>query len=172
MVRKSAKRYTPRLSPLSRFGWLMELYAENYTHFLQLFSQAPLTVGEYCLRGDDGLTLFVDVLACHSYTVELRMTYPLIDPLTGQLDPSAYVRVYHDARQVEATHCYIGRSWQDAIGLYPPPALLIHHRLRMNIFLGKWLDYLWERGYGRHCLQVRQQPLDVVVRAGLNTGHR
>ncbi len=28
------------------------------------------------------------------------------------------------------------------MGLYPPPAELISHRMRMNTFLGKWLEYL------------------------------
>jgi hypothetical protein len=32
--------------------------------------------------------------------------------------------------------------------MYPPPAEVIGHRLRMNTFLGKWLDYLAERGHG------------------------
>ncbi|NLB58733.1 MAG: DUF1249 domain-containing protein, partial [Gammaproteobacteria bacterium] len=69
-------------------------------------------------------------------------------PVTGQPDPSAYLRLYRDARQVEATHCYVGRRWQDAIGMYPPAKLLVGHRLRMNTFLGKWLHYLAERGHG------------------------
>ena len=70
------------------------------------------------------------------------------DPVTGEPDPSAHLRLYRDARQVEATHCYIGRRWQDVIGMYPPPEAVIGHRLRMNTFLGKWLHYLAERGHG------------------------
>jgi len=80
--------------------------------------------------------------------VELRLTYDLADPVTGEPDPSAYVRLYRDARQAETTHCYVGRRWQDTMGLYPPPAELISHRMRMNTFLGKWLEYLAERGHG------------------------
>ena len=34
------------------------------------------------------------------------------------------------------------------MGLYPPAAELVGHRLRMNTFLGKWLEYLTERGHG------------------------
>jgi len=34
------------------------------------------------------------------------------------------------------------------VGMYPPPAELISHRMRMNTFLGKWLEYLAERGHG------------------------
>ena len=50
------------------------------------------------------------------------------DPVTGEPDPSAYLRLYHDARQLEATHCYVGRRWQDVIGMYPPPAEVLGHR--------------------------------------------
>ena len=32
--------------------------------------------------------------------------------------------------------------------MYPPPAALINHRMRMNTFLGKWLQYLAESGHG------------------------
>jgi len=34
------------------------------------------------------------------------------------------------------------------VGMYPPQAELISHRMRMNTFLGKWLEYLAERGHG------------------------
>ncbi|MGQ3469203.1 DUF1249 domain-containing protein, partial [Xanthomonas campestris] len=90
----------------------------------------------------------------HRYTVELRLTYDLCDPVTGEPDPSAYVRLYRDARQAETTHCYVGRRWQDTMGMFPPPAELISHRMRMNTFLGKWLDYLAERGHGVATLRL------------------
>ena len=76
----------------------------------------------------------------------------LTDPVTGEPDPSAYLRMYRDARQVETTHCYVGRRWQDVVGMYPPPRELISHRMRMNTFLGKWLEYLADRGHGLHTL--------------------
>ncbi len=137
--------YIPRLS---RFGWLMGLYAENFTLLTRLFEPGDLAPGRYLSQIDDGLDLSVDVLGQHPYTTELRMTYAMADPLTGEPDPSAFLRLYSDARQVEATHCYVGRRWQDVIGMYPPPAAVLDHRMRMNTFLGKWLQYLAERGHG------------------------
>lgn len=137
-----------RLPGIGRFGWLMGLYAENHRKLTRLFAPADLAAGHYASRIGDGLDLCLDVIACHRYTVELRMTYALRDPVTGEPDPSAFLRLYRDARQVEATHCYVGRRWQDVIGMYPPPAEVIGHRLRMNTFLGKWLDYLAESGHG------------------------
>lgn len=133
---------------LSRFGWLMGLYAENFTRLTRLFEPADLAAGTYVSRIGDGLDVHMRVIEQHAYTTELRLTYALRDPLTGEPDPSAFLRLYRDARQVEATHCYVGRRWQDVIGMYPPPAAVLDHRMRMNTFLGKWLQYLAERGHG------------------------
>lgn len=137
-----------RIPRISRFAWLMGLYAENHERLVRLFEPADLAPGVYTSTIGDGLDLRLDVIEQHRYTTELRLTYVLRDPVTGEPDPSAFLRVYHDARQVEATHCYVGRRWQDVLGLFPPPAALLDHRLRMNTFLGKWLQYLAERGHG------------------------
>jgi uncharacterized protein len=136
------------LPKLSRFSWLMGLYAENHARLQRLFEPADLACGAYLSSIGDGLDLRIEVLERHTYTVELRMTYGLVDPQTGLHDPSANLRLYNDARQVEATHCYAGRRWQDVIGMFPPPEQILDHRLRMNTFLGKWLQYLAEQGHG------------------------
>ncbi len=136
------------LPRISRFGWLMALYAENHARLQRLFEPAGLACGEYVSSIGDGLDLRLQVLERHAYTMELRLTYGLVDPQTGLADPSAHLRLYSDARQVEATHCYAGRRWQDVIGMHPPPERLLDHRLRMNTFLGKWLQYLAEQGHG------------------------
>jgi uncharacterized protein len=147
MTQSLATRHA-RIPRLSRFGWLMGLYAENFALLQRLFAAAELQAGRHVSCVGDGMDLHLDVLERHAYTLELRLSYELRDPLTGQPDPSAYLRLYRDARQVEATHCYVGRRWQDAIGLYPPPSEVMDHRMRMNTFLGKWLRYLGERGHG------------------------
>ena len=144
----SLAAHAARIPKLSRFSWLMGLYAENHARLTRLFEPADLAPGCYLSCIGDGLDLQLDVIEQHRYTTELRLTYVLRDPLTGEPDPSAYLRLYNDARQLEATHCYVGRRWQDVIGMYPPPAEVIGHRMRMNTFLGKWLEYLAERGHG------------------------
>lgn len=159
----NAQGQSRRIPQLSRFGWLMGLYAENYLHLQRLFAPDDLNEGAYLSVVGDGLDLRLDVIERHRYTLELRLTYNFCDPLTGEPDPSAFVRFYRDARQAETTHCYVGRRWQDVMGLYPPPRELIHHRLRMNTFLGKWLEYLADRGHG----QARLQPLSLVDQARL-----
>lgn len=152
-----------RIPSLSRFGWLMELYAENHALLTRLFAPGDLARGSHVSSIGDGLDLHLEVLARHAYTVELRLSYALRDPVTGEPDPSAHLRLYSDARQVEATHCYAGRRWQDVIGLYPPPATVLGHRMRMNTFLGKWLHYLGERGHGVATLRpAAASPADVA----------
>lgn len=151
-----------RIPRLSRFGWLMGLYAENFCRLTRLFHPDNLAPGVYVSSIGDGLDLQIDVMRQHPYTTELRMTYAMQDPRTGEPDPSAFLRLYRDAQQVEATHCYVGRRWQDVIGMYPPPAQLIDHRMRMNTFLGKWLLYLGEGGHGVATLAPAQDIVESI----------
>jgi uncharacterized protein YqiB (DUF1249 family) len=166
----SRHAHVPRLS---RFSWLMGLYAENFQRMTRLFEPGDLAAGSYLSVIDDGLDVRVDIIAQHAYTTELRLTYAMTDPLTGQPDPSAYLRLYRDACQLEATHCYVGRRWQDVIGMFPPPAAVLDHRMRMNTFLGKWLQYLAERGHGVATLrpaELEELP-PVIEDAPLPHGH-
>ena len=156
------------LPQLSRFGWLMGLYAENHRKLDRLFAPGRLRPGLYVSSAATGLPLRLEVVEQHKFTTELRLTYDVRDPVTGEPDPSAHVRLYRDARQAEATHCYVGRRWQDAIGMYPPPAELIGHRLRMNTFLGKWLDYLAGQGHGVATLRPQAPAADGVVSPGID----
>ena len=144
------KRVVPRLG---RFAWLMALYAENHGRLARLFDIRQLAEGRWISDIGDGVALRVDVIGQHPYTTEIRLSYAMTDPVTGESDPSAYVRLYHDARQAEATHCYVGRRWQDVIGVNPTPERLLGHRMRMNTFLGKWLQYLGERGHSTGTLR-------------------
>ena len=151
---------------LGRFGWLMGLYAENFLRLTRLFEPSDLAVGRYVSTAGTGPDLQLDVLEQHAYTTELRLTYTVRDPVTGEPDPSAFLRLYRDARQAEATHCYVGRRWQDVIGMCPPPAQVLDHRMRMNTFLGKWLQYLAESGHGVATLR----PVATLVDTGVPGG--
>ncbi len=157
-----------RLPQLSRFGWLMGLYAENHRKLDRLFAPGRLQAGLYVSSAAIGLPLWLEVVEQHKFTTELRLTYDVRDPVTGEPDPSAHVRLYRDARQAEATHCYVGRRWQDAIGMYPPPAELVGHRLRMNTFLGKWLDYLAGQGHGVATLRAHPPAARRVLPQGID----
>ena len=163
MVNVQTRR--PRLPALGRFGWLMALYAENHVSLTRLFRPGDLAPGIYVSEVEGALPVRLDILAQHRYTTELRLSYTMLDPATGEPDPSAYLRVYRDARQVEATHCYVGRRWQDVIGMFPPPSEVVDHRMRMNTFLGKWLQYLVEQGHGVATLRAVEDDADLQPEA-------
>lgn len=142
------------LPSFSRLGWLMGLYADNHQRIARMLDLGRFDQpGIWISSCGDGLDVVIEVLEVHAYTLELRISYQLCDPVTGQPDPSAYVRIYRDARQAEVTHCYIGRHWQDVLGLHPSPKVMFGHRLRMNSFLNKWLEYLLGQGHGPATLQ-------------------
>ena len=145
---------TPRIYRPNRFGYLMGLYAENYVRLTRMFRPEHLVGRSFRSSIGDGLDVRLDLIERHPYTLELRLTYDLADPVTGQPDPSAYVRVYRDARQAEVTHCYVGRQWQDVLGWHPEPKVLFGHRLRMNSFLNKWLEYLAGQGHAPQTLSL------------------
>lgn len=137
-----------RMPRMSRFAWLMALYAENHQRLQRIVAPDALALGRHVSRGCDGLDLRIDVVERHPYTTELRLFYPsLSDGPDAVPDPSAWVRHYGDARQAEVTHCHLGRRWQDVLGLNPPLATRIDHRMRMNVFFNKWLEYLGEQGH-------------------------
>ncbi|MBD8525312.1 DUF1249 domain-containing protein [Pseudomarimonas arenosa] len=132
---------------LSRFGFLMGLYAENFLKLQRVFALSSALPNSMRSSVDDGLDLCVDILERHPYTLEIRLTYDMLDDETGARDPSAYLRYYMDARMAEVTHCYIGRNWHDVLGLDATARTVVGHRLKMNVFLSKWLDYLADLGH-------------------------
>lgn len=134
---------------LNRFTWLMDLYTDNFLRLRELTVFERLEPGVFLSEGQDGLLLRLEVLARHQYTLELKLSYTLRDDHTGALDPSAMVRIYLDSAQAEVSHCYIGRRWQDVLGIHPTPAQMVSHRLRMNGFLNKWLLYLKQQNHGK-----------------------
>jgi len=140
----------------SRFSYLMGLYGTNYWQLTRLFGPRALAVGSYRSRGNHGLPVRIDVLERHPFTTELRISYEMLDELTGQPDPSAHLRLYSDARLAEVTACYFGSRLEDVLGRSAPASTVFRHRLHMNAFLAKWLEYLEQSGHSRFGLE----PID------------
>ena len=153
-----APRITGLYDRFNRFTCLMDLYADNDRRLRELADFDVLAPGVFYSEGQDGLLLRLEVLARHSYTLELKLSYTLRDDRTGALDPSAMIRIYLDSAQAEVSHCYIGRRWQDVLGIHPTPAQMVSHRLRMNGFLNKWLLYLKQQKHGRASWQAEPVP--------------
>ena len=140
---------------IGRFAWLMGLYTENFERIGRIIDLRHATPGHYVSSVGDGLDVHVELLARHAHTVELRLSYAIVDPVTGAPDPSAVLRAYTDSKQAEATNCYVGRHWQDVLGLRPSPKAMMGHRLRMNSFLSKWSGYLESLGHSQATLRPR-----------------
>lgn len=145
-----------------RFGFLMGLYAENHQRLARLFAPELLATGSYTSSVSDGLDLHLQVQERHPYTLELELTYGFVDAHTGVRAPSAQLRVYTDARLAEALHCHPGRHLWQVLGPFPPARSVLQHRLRMNSFLSRWLEYLREQGHGISSLST-DQPLPLRV---------
>ncbi|WP_266156731.1 DUF1249 domain-containing protein [Dyella silvatica] len=142
----------------SRFGFLMGLYAENYHRLAKLFAPQTLSPGCYRSVVDDGLNVRLQVQERHPYTLELELTYDFVDAQTGQPSPSAQLRMYTDAHVAEALHCHPGRHLWQVLGPFPPAHTVFQHRLRMNGFLSRWLEYLAEQGHSIGTLEREQDP--------------
>lgn len=132
-----------------RFAWLMNLYDDNYWRLSRVFGAEALAVGSYRSCVHDGLDIDLTVLERAPYTAEIKLSYAFVDPLTGQPEPSAHIRVYADARAAEVTACYFGSRLEHVLGGQPSIAAIVDHRLRMNAFLNKWLEYLESLGHDR-----------------------
>ena len=146
-----------------RFGFLMGLYAENYHRLAHLFAPHELAPGFYVSSVDDGLDVRLQVQERHPYTLELELTYDFVDANTGHPSPSAQLRMYTDAHVAEALHCHPGRHLWQVLGPFPPAHTVLQHRLRMNGFLSRWLEYLAEQGHSRGTLEPMEQhrPVDL-----------
>lgn len=132
---------------LNRFTWLMDIYTDNFQRLIEMVDIQHIKPGIYFSEGLDGLLLRLEVLERHNYTIEMKLSYTLRDESTGALDPSAMLRLYLDSKQCEASHCYVGKRWQDVLGVRPNLAQMLSHRLRMNGFLNKWLLYLKQQNH-------------------------
>lgn len=138
-----------------RFAYLMGLYAENYHRLVRLFAPHKLVVGNYVSSVDDGIDLHLEIVERHPYTVELHMTYAIGDRETGELAPSAWIRMYRDAHVAEATHCHPGKHLWRVLGPFPPAKSVFQHRMRMATFFNRWLEYLAEQGHSQGTLVPR-----------------
>ena len=145
----------PRKLLPGRFEFLMGLYAENYHRLTRLFAPQQLAPGQYVSRAGDGLDVHLHVQECHPSTLELELTYDFVDAHTGQRAPSAQLRMYTDAHVAEAMHCHPGRHLWQVLGPFPPAHTVFQHRLRMNGFLTRWLEYLAEQGHAVETLRLQ-----------------
>lgn len=135
-------------------GALMALYEGN---FIKLIALAPgitcTAVSEPGLsRSPHDLDLHLSIDAVTRYTVDLRLTYLFEEFAGGGLrglsaDPDLHLRVYLDARMVEVISWSISHRHEVLRQLAAVTFRELDRRWSRNIMLGKWLDYLDDRGH-------------------------
>ncbi len=98
--------------------------------------------------GDLDLHLCVDAVT--RYTIDLRLTYLFDDAAGPAADPDLALRLYLDARMVEVISWSASHRHEVLRQLAASSSRELDRRWSRNVMLGKWLDYLGDRG---HCLR-------------------
>ena len=137
------------------FVALMSLYESNYLRLASLAGDLRQLADQRLSRAPDDCDLRLSVTERSPYTTSLELTYLFadVDGLTSY--PDMRLRVYHDARLVEAQEWAPG-SIQQANNPREPEVLRrlrsaaereLDQRWGRNTMLNKWLEYCIDRGH-------------------------
>jgi uncharacterized protein YqiB (DUF1249 family) len=132
------------------FTGLMTLYESNFIKLQHLVADTRAVRGCVLSQTPRDCDLYLESLRQEPYTSVLRLTYRFPDA-NGALiaDPDIVLRVYHDAKLVEAAtgcerHCHYKLRELAA----RTHSIELDRRWRNNILLNKWLDYVLDMGHG------------------------
>jgi uncharacterized protein YqiB (DUF1249 family) len=129
------------------FVALMGLYESNYIRLGWLAANIATLRGRHRSSVAQDCDLVLNVTERCPYTTTVSLTYLLSHPSEPLEYPDMRIRIYHDARLVEA------RSWA---ATHPHPLLKalrsraereLDQRWARNLMLNKWLEYCVERGH-------------------------
>ncbi len=143
----------PRATRPGSFTALMTLYESNFVRLGALLD-GPLAEGDRYVSapvGDHPLHLTVEEVC--RYTTTLHMTYYFDAPAGPVADPDVTVRLYHDARLVEAMGCAALRRHKAVKHLDIRTGSQLNRRWARNVMLNKWLEYCADLGH-----RFRRQP--------------
>ncbi|MGH8282821.1 MAG: DUF1249 domain-containing protein [Gammaproteobacteria bacterium] len=130
-----------RLVRSRSFAGLMTLYEGNYARLRQLLGNLlrlrPILVSV----SPTDLSIHVTLYKCSRYTSSLRMTYWLDLGGHSAADPDLLLRIYHDARLVEAVGCCEQTQHASFKGLSSTASSELERRWALNILLSKWLEH-------------------------------
>ena len=130
------------------FTGLMTLYESNYIKLHNLTSAFDWPSDNVVSVSPEDCDLHATLMRREPYTTTLKLTYWF--PEAGGValaDPDLILRIYHDARLVEAVsgrerHCHHKlREFAVSSGAE------LDRRWRVNMMLNKWLDYLFDVGH-------------------------
>lgn len=124
------------------FVALMGLYESNYLRLARLAGDLGALADRAQSRVAGDCELLLEVVERSPYTTVADLTYLLpagaaADGTAPARVPDLRLRIYHDARLVEA-------AWSRAAG---PGERELVHRWARNMMLNKWLEYCLDRGH-------------------------
>lgn len=147
------------------FGGLMALYESNYLRLINLLGTRKFNFRELRSYSADDQDLFLTIESSTRYTQVLRLTYLFDDPDGLVADPDLCLRVYLDARMTEVVSWAEDHQRTVLRNLHSRVSRQMDKCWSKNMVLGKWLDYLYERGHsfepGSRCRE-RQELISAV----------
>ena len=130
------------------FTGLMSLYESNYVKLRQLAAELEWSADAVVSAPIRDHALHAEILRREPYTTTLRLTYWLPDDGDRVVpEPDLVLRIYHDARLVEAVSCAESLRHAKLRELARDSHTELGRRWQLNMLLNKWLDYLLEVGH-------------------------
>lgn len=130
------------------FTGLMTIYESNYIKLAQLTTDFGWSGSSAVSVSSVDSDLHAEVVLRETYTTTLRLTYQFREPDGALvLDPDLILRVYHDARLVEAVTGRDRHTHHKLRELEGSSGAELDRRWRINMMLNKWLDYLFDVGH-------------------------
>jgi uncharacterized protein YqiB (DUF1249 family) len=133
------------------FVALMSLYESNYLRLATLAGDLRHLPDAAISRVPDDCDLCIAVTERSPYTTSLDLTYlfaPESPQGIGTTYPDMRVRIYHDARVVEAQEWALQHDHQGLRRLRGVAERELDQRWARNTMLNKWLEYCIDRGHG------------------------
>ena len=149
----------------------MALYEGNFIKLNHLLGDIGKSVGDRYLSTDTAdCDLYLTVESSVKYTQVFRMTYLFLDedfPDENRLiaDPDLGVRVYLDARLAEVAGWAAHHQHDVLKSLQRRFTRELDRRWANNIMLGKWLDYLLDKGHSFRPASDLVDPGDLYAEA-------
>lgn len=137
----------PTASRPGSFAALMTLYESNFIRLGWLLAiDAPIPDSVVSAKTDD-IPLHMDVVERARYTTTIRLTYYFEEDDQKIADPDLQVRIYNDARLVEALACTRHHRHEMLREFDTGPGAELARRWDRNVMLNKWLEYCVDQGH-------------------------
>jgi uncharacterized protein YqiB (DUF1249 family) len=130
------------------FVALMALYESNYLRLAQLAGDLKKLADLRVSRVTDDCDLRLSVTERSPYTTSFDLTYLFQQENGVSTYPDMRVRVYHDARLVEAQEWASQHDHEALRRLRGLAERELDQRWARNTMLNKWLEYCIDRGHG------------------------